>query len=718
MQRMMALFLGVFVMLGASAGISAEPDRPIEALLPPTTTGFLCVSDAGLLKERFESTQIGKLMADPVMDPFAQDLRNQLQNRWTRLRKRLGLKLEDLRGVPGGESGVAFLLRTEEEVAVALIVDVSGNEAKATALLEKVSANQQGQGAKQSERKIDGIQEAVIQFDLPKKADDPKILPKQAFYLLTGNWLVASDDFEVIEDVTARLLSKQSDSLATVPGFQAVMERCGKDNEEQTPQIRWWMDPLGYVATLRLMTPEEKRRKGKSLLEAFRNQGFGAIKGVGGHIDFAAEGFEWSHRTKVFAPPPYANAMKMASFPNGPEFAPQRWVPRDIASYATMYCDILNAFDHFGPLFDEMFAKPQFLFSVPATVAGELDRGTIPKAVTSELDTMEISLSPKAKLTTKERGAHWEITDIRKSYDEYRDKMVDRRFVFIIRKQDDELNFYEVYTGLWDEILQSLKQDPNGPQIDLREDLVKHLGQRITLVTDYQLPISPSSERLLFAIEVSDAAKVASAIEKTMKDDPTVRRRVIDGQVVWEIVEEQPEEVPGIEIDLPSLTPGNDAEENAEEERERQLLPHAAVTVAHDHLLVASHLDFLLEILTPREPRETLGQSVAYRLVSSKLDALGIEQQCARVFSRTDEDFRPTYELIRQGKMPQSETLLGRLLNSLLGTGEEGVAREQRIDGQKLPDFEVVRRSLGPGGTVSVNEADGWFIKGVLISKD
>ena len=139
--------------------------------------------------------------------------------------------------------------------------------------------------------------------------------------------------------------------------------------------------------------------------------------------------------------------------PNQTDFAPQPWVPRDIATYTTLYFDIANAFEHFGSLFDELFGQ------------GE--------------------------------------------------------------------------TGVWEEVKQSLKEDPNGPQIDLREDLIKHLGRRVSMLTDYQLPITTTSERLLFAIEATNPKAVAAAIEKLMKNDPTAKRRDVNGQVIWEIVEDE-----------------------------------------------------------------------------------------------------------------------------------------------------------------------------------
>ncbi len=184
-----------------------------------------------------------------------------------------------------------------------------------------------------------------------------------------------------------------------------------------------------------------------------RNQGIGAVQGVGGFLDFAVEGYEMVHRTAVYAPLPYEKSMKMLVFPNAADFAPQPWVPRDIATYTTLYFDIANAFENFGAMFDELF--------------GQGDRGA------------------------------------------------------------------------WEDVKQSLKEDPNGPQIDLREDLIKHLGRRVSVLTDYQLPITTTSERLLFAIEAKNPKAVAAAIEKLMKNDPTWRRRELKGQVIFEAVEDQ-----------------------------------------------------------------------------------------------------------------------------------------------------------------------------------
>jgi hypothetical protein len=68
--------------------------------------------------------------------------------------------------------------------------------------------------------------------------------------------------------------------------------------------------------------------------------------------------------------------------------------------------------------------------------------------------------------------------------------------------------------------------------------------------------------------------------------------------------------------------------------------------------------------------------------------------------------------------MPEAETMLGKLLNHMLGDGKEGSVRKQEIDGGKLPDFETVRRYFGPAGISVVSVEDGWDITGFTTSKD
>ena len=81
-----------------------------------------------------------------------------------------------------------------------------------------------------------------------------------------------------------------------------------------------------------------------------------------------------------------------------------------------------------------------------------------------------------------------------------------------------------------------------------------------------------------------------------------------------------------------------------------------------------------------------MADSNEYHLVKTELDSLSGGKACAQIFSRTDEEYRAVYELIRGGRMPEAETMLGKLLNHILGEGKEDVLRAQRINGNNCPN--------------------------------
>jgi len=688
-------------LLTAVGSLPAQEVRPAEDLFPSTTVAFVATPDFQHLSDQFNKTQVGQLTADPVMQPFTEDLRRQFTERWFSIEERLGVTLDELRKIAGGELGMGRIRPAPGKAAVAVAVDVTGNLDETVKLLKKVSDHFTKQRrAARSVFKIDGCPEAIIRFDIPPGRDDPKAGPSHAFYCLTGNLLCASDDEGEIRGIVRRISPGGKDSLANWKPYQEVMKRCAADQPEAAPQLRWYIHPLGYAEVLYLNTPEDQRRKGKANYQVMAEQGFGAIRGAGGFGDFGTEGFEFIYRSAVYAPPPYRLAMKMMVFPNGRDFAPQRWVPRDIAAYSTLYTELLNAFDNFDSMFDEMQGGSPILFRLPAKHQSDLQRGVLSQELRGAFAKEDFPLPAKATLSTRDPGSRWKIIADEDAY--------------VIVKKGEQL---DVYMEIWHDALYSLKHDEDGPQIDLRNELIAHLGQRVTMISDYELPITTTSERILLAFETKDEKAVAKAVQKNMEADKSVKRHVVDGNVIWEIIEEEEAEGPK-EPSGSSLAPPKRRSDDQDEQEDARLLPHAAVTVSHGHMFIASHYDFLLKILKPREERETLARSIDYRRVAAAVEQLGVEQQCMRMFSRTDEEYRATYELIRQGKMPEAETVFGRLLNRLLGADSKGPGRKQQIDGSKMPDYDVVRRHLGPAGMVASSEKDGWFVKGFTLKKE
>ncbi len=606
---------------------------PSDRLMSHTTRGYASIGDIEELCEKWNQTQMGQLVQDEAMQPFIDDLKDQLKRKITGLRDKLGIEWSDLRDVAGGEIGLGLVERENDRAAIALVVDVSDHRSEMNALLVKVGKELEKRGAIKETTDVSGT--GMTTYTIPAK--DDKDIEHTAVFFVKDNMLCASDSRLEAEEMLRRFDGASGSRLVDAKPYQVTMGRCRKESSGIVPQIRWFMDPFGYARAVRSMAPANEKIRGKDYLTILSDQGFDAVQGLGGYVSLAVGGaFELLHHTSVYAPPipgepdKYRLAMRMMKFPNSKQLRAQSWSPRKLASYRTFNCDLANAFETVGTLFD---------------------------AVT--------------------------------------------------------------YEDAFEGVLEGLQQDPYGPQVDVRKDFIAHLGQRVTLVTDYEVPITPKSERFLFVIEVTNEEAMAETVKKFMDHEVNAFQTQFRGKTVWEIQEAQ-EEIPELEIDFADLDLLEPIEGAPADGKENTGFPSSAVCVADGHLFIASHVDFLKEVFSLDTPQARLRTAGDYREVNNAMSQLLSGAAAARFFMRTDEVFRPIYELLRQGKMPESETLLGRLLNRLLTPPhdeEEGILREQKIDGRQLPDFEMVRRYFSPAGTIVRSSDDGWFIVGATLSK-
>jgi hypothetical protein len=64
--------------------------QPSELLLPATTKGFISTHDVDEVRTKFNETQLGALVADPVMKPFIEDLKQQIGRKLDKLERSWG----------------------------------------------------------------------------------------------------------------------------------------------------------------------------------------------------------------------------------------------------------------------------------------------------------------------------------------------------------------------------------------------------------------------------------------------------------------------------------------------------------------------------------------------------------------------------------------------------------------------------------------------------
>jgi hypothetical protein len=625
--------VGLLIMVWAHVATCAAQSS--DTLLTTATKGYLCIPDVHAVEEKWEKTQLGQLAKEPIMKPFADDLRNQIHNRLVESNINVNLEWNEIREVCTGEFCIAAVQPDSNEGhASVMILDVTGRQDQASRLQAKLSDALVARGAKPKIIKESGHD--LLIHELPRERG--QLNPNRVIRFLAANRLVISNHENVARKLLKRLVtSDTSEALALSEPFQKTVGRSQAVDPDTQCQIRWFVEPFG-LAKLAREADETPRRRGKDMLAILRSQGFDAVRGIGGVIHIAMDNRDLLHRSFIFAPKvegaepgqKYKLAARMLDFPNDTAWNVESWVPDDVATRVSLRWKTKEAFEYSSTLVDAILDEEEFFNSV----------------------------------------------------------------------------------------LESLATDPDGPKVDVRNQFIAYLDDQITVVTDHSLPVTTTSERTLVAVRVTDPQQVAETLKKTFETDPTAHSETIANHVVWVIVnqpDDEPLDIPD-PIAHPDLKDPVDAESDAKEDEREHLLTSYALTVANGYVLGSTHKELIEEVLNRTDTQQDLSENPVFQLVQREVDAIGAGTDSLRYFTRTDAAYQTNYELIRQGKMPQSESMLGKLLNQILGEPKKDVVRQQRLDAKNLPEFEQVRRYFGPAGGYSRSEEDGWFISGVLLN--
>lgn len=662
--RRPAMFLSI-ALLAVSLNSIALAQLPAEKVFPASTKGFISIKNLKNLGEQWKKTQIGTLMNDPIMAPFKKDLRQQLGKR---MEDRFGFTFDEVRQIPSGEVAAGMIAIPGEVPGYVLTMDVSDRLQETKEYLDRLTAKLKSIDVQRSVEQYKEQEIIIFQFPahaVPEKAKEdtssktrkakPEAKPadRKAYYLLADKHLLISDQPHLIRLIFDRYRSPGNNALSDVDDFQVVMKKCGDDMPEGSdPLIRWYIEPLNYGESIRTLMKgplAEKRKNRPSVFTVLKEQGFDAIRGIGGNVNIKAEDKEVVYRVFIYAKKPFRLAMRMLVFPDSTDFTLPAWLPPDLARCSMFYADPIAIFDNFGTLFDALVMQ------------GE--------------------------------------------------------------------------TGVWNDIIEGLRDEPNGPQIDIREEIIVHLGNRILGMSQYTLPISPQSESIVIAVQLKEGKEdeLKKALHKLLDDDTEMQTTDHKSYLIWHRVSPDDVILPNTSIsgvpDLvstPSIPAGSasTSEDRDGEKDAEPMFPEGGITVAKGHLFIGTNIDSLKGVLDRLDQDlPSIAGHAEYQKVDAVFTDLGIKTKphFMQFFARTDATIQPTYELIRQNKMPQSQAILGKAINALFSDqsnqkGGSGI-RQQSIDGSKLPEFDKVKQYFGPAGLFGASEENGYFFKGFLLEK-
>ncbi|MCA9120755.1 MAG: hypothetical protein H6822_32555 [Planctomycetaceae bacterium] len=667
------------------AATQANAAKPSEMLLPNTTKAYVSVPDVDKLREHFDQTQIGLLLRDPVMQPFVEDVQRQIQDKLSEASVRLGLRWEDMEDVYGGEVAMALLQPWDHEAAAA------------TLELATVTATAQAKAAKMNPEETSAA--VAIAVEKAQKTLDAERREQRAVAMLVDVTEHLPQANQLLAKVAKNHLDKGAkQSSVVLSGVTFSVFTDPKEEDEPADRTSF------YGIYQDQLIAADRQDVVESILAKFSEPGTDALKdfepyaksmanshtamnGTESHLRFFLEPFGYTEVKRAYSGGRKRRGTDMLRVLQNQGFTAIQGIGGQI-SFKTKEHDIRHHTLIYAPPVER---KAGDLAVTKYDLAARMLEFPN-KTEVAPMSWIPRGLATHLTFNWKMKDAFW-----------YAESLV------------NEIAGDEVFK----DVIENIQFDPHGPQIDIEKELTNHLGERATVLGDYRLPITPKSERMMVAIEVTNPETVMQTVNKAMENDPAAKKREHNGHVIWELLNEEAE-VAEIQIEGFDGGFGFDTPAVESEEEDKPFIPNSAVTVANGHLLIATHVDYIVDVLEPPSTADSLAEAVDFQAVSDALVGLQSNEDSFRLFARTDEAYHVTYDLLRQGKMPESESMLGKLLNAMFTSedAEEDELREQQLDGSKLPEFQIVRRYLGPTGFFVRTVDDGWTVAGCLLTKD
>ena len=214
--------------------------------------------------------------------------------------------------------------------------------------------------------------------------------------------------------------------------------------------------------------------------------------------------------------------------------------------------------------------------------------------------------------------------------------------------------------GMFANIVNRMAENENGSKVHLKKDFIDHLNGTVHLVGDFVESENEDRqrERILIALGTRNADNIKTMLSAIVKTSVfPIEVREFRGETVYE---------------LSGGIPGN---QNVT----------LGFGVVNDHLMIASDVAMLEQVIRADQDQESLSESAAYRKIARKFP----EKTSILSYQHQNPQFKAVYELVRSGQAGLSF---------------------QGLDFTKLPPFSAIAKYLPAAGSYVVPDKHGALI--------
>lgn len=270
---------------------------------------------------------------------------------------------------------------------------------------------------------------------------------------------------------------------------------------------------------------------------------------------------------------------------------------------------------------------------------------------------------------------------------------------------------------LFDDVLDAMRDDPRGPQVDLRKDFVERLSERVLVFRGAKSPNESVWQATVVGLEVTDEAAVAKSLKEYLRrglgEDPNIV--VVDydvqGNTLYEVKENDKEDSPappeigfaGAAAVNPSEPAKPSSRKRSEKDSDERHADHPIfISVAHGYLLWGNDGDLLRSLLTAGAP---LAEDANYIAVRQELAKLNAGPVSFLAFARRGDDFGILARCMDTQKF----------FTPFLLEAQQREIGEPAVGRKGMLEPKTTRATVGPAGWFAESLPNGWRIVGIVL---
>lgn len=378
-----AVFSLCCVVLAAAPSLGQRPVTP--TLLPDNTVAMIRINNVPEMIEKGREGNLGRMLADPEIAPFAQNLYGSGAEAFKQVEEVLGVSLDDLLSLPQGEICVALCSTTEGPPAFVFLFEAVNKLDvfdKLVARAEKEMLKEGGDFKKKTETV--GSTEITILEARKEETPDFVYFKKEGVFSVITNVELAKNMLSIWEGIPLPPVKTEGEEksaddkpavatpLASNKLYNAVMSRTGL-NDPDPPHITYFFRPIDIAKAV------TTNAFAKAAIDVFTPRlGIDTLLAIGGSITLGTGEFDSIQQMHVLVDNPRKGIMEAIALEAG-EVTPEKFVPKDCVSYMTFNVNVQKSFTAIETVVDGFRGEGALLsmmknnLSTPTGVDFELD---------------------------------------------------------------------------------------------------------------------------------------------------------------------------------------------------------------------------------------------------------------------------------------------------------------------------------------------------------